>query len=502
MEGEGQDVDELVYLFELDSVRNSTEEIRRAQRALFRETVLKGNRVVLSFNQLTDSEGFLWAVRDPESYRTMLSLFSMGVLKYSRFLPGGGRQIPPDQLAEQLKACRKAYPDLFQQSVLKEYGVLPDDAPQRTVRTGSHYVQDALERCLSAAPGKFLFSALPFRSDNKTMLSAVHYALQYSDPSILEEVGSAAADPVRDGVGEQADKLRDARLDFVRNYVELLLYLSREPLAYNPAEPGNHTRMSEYLTWVRERCRNGPPPAGFALWPLLCRGAEVIGAHWQQVAEKKIDNRSDWYDALLQAEEDPRALSMAEAIVDLCYNYAIADSIRDLSHKCGDMEEFWADFLEKLPPYWADGERGIHKFLKPDRTAPASLPAAQAMPRWGTAVRVLRHVPQQRKGRTGKTWRGCLNASLGFQICSAAAYIALFAAISLALEGVEELFLMMGQQIAFPSGLLLLVKLLLFGAAGSWISARFGLLDILDSFKQAFSALGDRLVLWRAGRAD
>ena len=82
-------MDELVYLFELDSVRNSTEEIRRAQWALFRETVLKGNRVVLSFNQLTDSEGFLWAVRDPESYRTMLSLFSMGVLKYSRFLPGG-----------------------------------------------------------------------------------------------------------------------------------------------------------------------------------------------------------------------------------------------------------------------------------------------------------------------------------------------------------------------------------------------------------------------------
>lgn len=474
-EGEGQDVDELVYLFELDSVRNSAEEIRRAQRALFRETVLKGNRVVLSFNQLTDSEGFLWAVRDPESYRSMLALFSMGVLKYSRFLPGDGRQIPPDQQA------------------------------RRTVRTASHYVQNALERCLSEAPGKFLFSALPFRSDNKTMLSAIRYALQYSDPSMLEEVRSAAADPARDGVGEQADQLRDARLNFVRNYVELILYLSREPLAYNPAETGAHTAMSQYLMWVRERCRDGPPPAGFELWPLLCRGAEVIGAHWEQVAEKKIDTRSDWHDAFweaLRAGEDPRELSMAEAIVDLCYNYAIADSIRDLSHKCKDWEEVWADFLEKLPPYWADGERGIHKFLKPDRTAPASLPAAEAMPRWGTAVRVLRHVPQQRKSRPRKRWSGCLNASLGFQICSAAAYIALFAAISLALEGVEELFLLLGQQIAFPSGLLLLAKLLLFGVVGSWISARFKLLDILDSFKQAFFALGDRLALWKAGRAD
>lgn len=49
-------MDELVYLFELDSVRNSPQEILWAQWAMFREVALKGNRVVLSFNQLTDSE--------------------------------------------------------------------------------------------------------------------------------------------------------------------------------------------------------------------------------------------------------------------------------------------------------------------------------------------------------------------------------------------------------------------------------------------------------------
>ena len=48
-----------VYLFELDSVRNSKAEIERAQKALFEEIILNGNSVVLSFNQLADSRGFL-----------------------------------------------------------------------------------------------------------------------------------------------------------------------------------------------------------------------------------------------------------------------------------------------------------------------------------------------------------------------------------------------------------------------------------------------------------
>ena len=48
-------MDELVYLFELDSVRNSPQEILRAQWAMFREVALKGNRVVLSFKKPSES---------------------------------------------------------------------------------------------------------------------------------------------------------------------------------------------------------------------------------------------------------------------------------------------------------------------------------------------------------------------------------------------------------------------------------------------------------------
>ena len=62
---------------------------------------------------------------------------------------------------------------------------------------------------------------------------------------------------------------------------------------------------------------------------------------------------------------------MAEAIVDLCYNYTIAESIQGLTRNFRDEELFWQDFLQRLPSYWKDGQQGVHKFLKPDSTAPA-----------------------------------------------------------------------------------------------------------------------------------
>ena len=47
-----------VYLFELDSVRKTDEEIEVAQNALLDEIVLNGNVVVMTYNQLVDSRGF------------------------------------------------------------------------------------------------------------------------------------------------------------------------------------------------------------------------------------------------------------------------------------------------------------------------------------------------------------------------------------------------------------------------------------------------------------
>lgn len=47
-----------VYLFELDSVRNSKKEIQKGQQALFEEIVKKGNTVVLSFKPIDGLRSF------------------------------------------------------------------------------------------------------------------------------------------------------------------------------------------------------------------------------------------------------------------------------------------------------------------------------------------------------------------------------------------------------------------------------------------------------------
>lgn len=78
-------MDRLVYLYELDSVRNSREEIIRGQQAMFEEIVKNGNKIVLSFNQITDSHAFLYAVQDKNTYDYIIELFRLGRIKISEY---------------------------------------------------------------------------------------------------------------------------------------------------------------------------------------------------------------------------------------------------------------------------------------------------------------------------------------------------------------------------------------------------------------------------------
>ena len=62
-----------VYLYELDSVRNSKEEIQYAQEQMFREIILNGNQVILTMNQLADSRAFLAAIENENTFDYFLS---------------------------------------------------------------------------------------------------------------------------------------------------------------------------------------------------------------------------------------------------------------------------------------------------------------------------------------------------------------------------------------------------------------------------------------------
>ena len=67
-----------VYLFELDSVRKTDEEIVKAQQTLYDEIVVNGNTVVMTYNQVVDSRGFFCLLDNREYYDNIIELFKKG----------------------------------------------------------------------------------------------------------------------------------------------------------------------------------------------------------------------------------------------------------------------------------------------------------------------------------------------------------------------------------------------------------------------------------------
>ena len=122
-----------VYLFELDSVRKTDEEIIEGQKALYNEIVVNGNIVVLTYNQLVDSRGFFSLLSDPKYYENILNLFKRGAIRISQF---------------------------------------------GDVRTVSQYLIYSTE-----SDKQFIYSALPVKGSQRRLLALIKRSLMYSDLS-------------------------------------------------------------------------------------------------------------------------------------------------------------------------------------------------------------------------------------------------------------------------------------------------------------------------------
>ena len=73
-----------VYLYELDSVRKSRNQINQGQIKLISE-IAKGNIVVLSYNQLSDSIAFLTGLENNSTFNAYKKLFELGRIQVSQF---------------------------------------------------------------------------------------------------------------------------------------------------------------------------------------------------------------------------------------------------------------------------------------------------------------------------------------------------------------------------------------------------------------------------------
>ena len=87
----------LIYLWELDSVRNKDAVKENgvlksdAFEAIYREIVKNGNSVAVTMNQLTDSSFFAQVFNDGYAYESVLRLFELGALRVSLFRNNSSR---------------------------------------------------------------------------------------------------------------------------------------------------------------------------------------------------------------------------------------------------------------------------------------------------------------------------------------------------------------------------------------------------------------------------
>lgn len=320
----------LVYLFELDSVRNSPAEIKAGQEALFEELVLNGNQVVLTFNQITDSAAFLSIIRHEEMFRQILELFRIKAL-----------QISP-------------------------YGT----------KTASQYLQEALEKNLNKnAPG-FIFSGVPIEKSDKELIEKLITILKNGDVAGMQRELDKAKE-----TNAPEDEIE--RLKYLCKYVKLILTLSVEDLTGPVQEPRLGRDLKGIIGSVCRRYVKEP----FRYIDNKKCGVEKFrkpAADYLQELLLKLtapDSRTSWHDALesMRNKGNTDSIDLAKMMVSLCYNYSIEERIPGVSHHyiIDNKESFFQDFENRICRYWMS--------LQPVKPWEYEDPGAD----WSLAVRVL-----------------------------------------------------------------------------------------------------------------
>ena len=431
-----------VYLYELDSVRNSKEEIQYAQERMFREIILNGNQVILTMNQLADSRAFLAAIENENTFEPFFELCQMGVIRIS------------------------------------QYG---------TLRTPSQYFQGKIEEFLKKAKetegGKSasIYSGVPVAHDDVILLGQLLKGLRYSDPESLRELSD---------YGEE-------KIEYLIRYVKTLLALSVNAFSLNPPKIAERKKLTEYLHEI------ALPLIDQDTLKILKRGEEYLELQNEQ------EYRSAWHIYLHENETGEKA-EYAEAVIDMCYNLTMEDSIYGVSRHYDPKEtescSQW--FKRKLEDYWQKGIAPVHAFPAKDSITWELYQGE--LPDWSCALRILRMKNVQEamelnpaleneRLQTGsryeegmekeiKEWDKSIRKGIKRNIIDAVIGVVIFVGIELAMNYLQEIVSVEGDISLVATIGWAILQVIAFGILSSWISGMISRwwtsCDILDSIEE------------------
>lgn len=474
-------MNKLVYLHELDSVRNTPEEILRGQQAMYNEIVGNGNCVVLTYNQFTDSKAFLCAVKNDEQYQHILELFRKGYIKLSNF-------VMTEFEEDETGAIIEKKIDIY---------------------TPSQYIQHALEKNKNKKQ-TFIFSGMKLERDEIELMEIMGDALRYSNTSVFDRYEA------------KSDEDKD-RVDELVKYTRMLLAISVEDLAYNPIKHEKQMTLQELMTFLLDTQWNEYWEQDLEFGKLFKTAIEILKETERQLLAGQKNARSNWLKVLYNKNETDE-VKLAEAIVHLAYNYVVEDSIANVAKHYDDsqgMNDLVKDFVHRITIFWAEHTKdGLHNLHKPSNTMDKSewnkILSWESFPNWETAVRVTdkrEYVKLQEKENEvqngevkqyednydteRRQWKRNLVKTIFLQIIIAFVYIICIHLLNyltdLIEQGVDIVFSFVGLGLhpAFTILSNLVIYTVLLGVLSSYMSKIFSLPDILENIDDIVNSFKD-----------
>lgn len=360
-----------VYLFELDSVRKTDLEIEIGQKALYHEIVDNGNTVVLTYNQLVDSRAFFSLLTDHNENK-------------GKKKTGKRKNCPGSNY-------RQSFIELFKNGAIRvsQFG---------DIRTVSQYIQRSVED-----DKHFIYSALPMKYQQKRLTAIVERSLRYSDLTEIQRYIDNKGEDARKNCQLLFAESIDGRevestltyeeeiriLENLKNFLSTILRISamteiyvppRDPEEYRDLHlpqilnlaldiQANDTSYSQYFTDAVNLIRQ-----------LSCfqEANENRSLYHEEIRKKALENRKK---ALENSSSENQAemeiYQLAEAIIDISYNYACEISICNISKHYdfeglknrNNLSSFQNDFKKRLEESRNTGKDRTKRFLQEDTNA-------------------------------------------------------------------------------------------------------------------------------------
>lgn len=349
-----------VYLFQLDSVRNSHAEIKTGQNALMEQMLVYGNTVVLTLNQLVDSMAFLQAIHDKDKFEVIKELINIGKIRVSSFI----------------------YTD--------------ENGRKRKYVSASDYFQSAIERIQADgenSKGKYHFSCCFIDEKDIVQVQLALNALRYSNPGIInDEIELIKAGKESEivkssetffGYSNWDKEKKDQEIKVlhdIKRYVEVILLLSKNDNKTIPPRKNiscDHT-MSGYLKRIQNIYANGSDKVHNKKdiqkdeqIQKLTQALQLLHKCEEEAEMSSTidgntfdpDKRSPWYRLieLKRAEmlendvPDTEILTeYMQMIIDLCYNFTCEYSVSSINNSYSDKKDninFQSEFENQLRNY-------------------------------------------------------------------------------------------------------------------------------------------------------